>query len=264
MEADLTPSSLFGPNPPAPFPTGEEGEGTPPLIGEGRGERSEIILVRHGQTDWNLEGRYQGCADVALNAIGREQAELAAAGLSTRRIDALYSSPLSRALNTAEAIGRRQGLGVCVDPRLKEIDLGEWEGMLAERIAGAYPQLHRQWVEDPRPARPPGGESIREVHDRTIAAVEEMIRRHPGGTLCLVTHKTAMVVIRTHYLGLDLPEEMSKMPPNGAWERLEVVLRPRGSPCCSAAVLRDAGTRRHGDAGSEKQDRQDAQDRRAI
>lgn len=210
---------------------------------EGQGERLELILVRHGQTDWNLEGRYQGGTDVPLNATGREQAEGLAAELSSRRIDALYSSPLGRALETARAIARGRGLELRTDPRLKEIDLGEWEGMLARRIAELYPELHRQWVEDPRPVRPPGGESIREVHDRAIAAVEEMVRRHTGGSICLVTHKVAMVVIRTHYLGLDLPGEMGRMPPNGGWERLEVVVRSREAPCCSA-VLGDGATGR--------------------
>ncbi len=204
-----------------------------------RGVRSTLILVRHGQTDWNLEGRYQGGADVPLNATGREQAKRLAAELATTRIDALYSSPLRRALDTALAVARGRGLEVRRDPRLREIELGEWEGMLSGRIAEGYPELHRQWVRDPRPVRPPGGESIREVHDRTIAAVEGMVAEHSGGTLCLVTHKVAMVVIRSHYLGLDLPEEMAKMPPNGGWERIELEVGPRPHPCCSAALLRD-------------------------
>ncbi len=211
-------------NPPAPFP-------------QGKRARTQIILVRHGQTDWNLEGRYQGGAEVPLNAPGREQAERLAAELSGMRIDALYCSPLGRAVETARAIAVGRGLELHPDRRLREIDLGEWEGMLSSRIAELYPRLHRQWVLDPRPVRPPGGESIREVHDRVIAAVEEMARRHPGGTVCLVTHKVAIVAIRTHFLGLELPEEMGKMPGNGSWERLEVAVVPRQQHCCSAVLL---------------------------
>ncbi|MHB1159171.1 MAG: histidine phosphatase family protein [Chloroflexota bacterium] len=214
-------------------------ESTPPPPHPRReGGGITLILVRHGETDWNLEGRYQGSVDVPLNATGREQAEGVAVGLSGQRMDAVYSSPLCRALDTAIAIARRQGLEVRTDPRLKEIDLGEWEGMLTPRIAEGYPELHRQWTVDPRPVRPPGGETIREVHDRAIAAVEEMAVRHLGGTVCVVTHKTAMVVIRSHYLGLELPEEMGKMPPNGGWERLEVACRSWERPCCTAAVQR--------------------------
>lgn len=195
-----------------------------------------LLLVRHGETDWNLEGRYQGSADVPLNATGRRQAERVAERLTRERIDAVYSSPLQRALDTALAIARAQGLEVRTDPRLAEIALGEWEGMLASRIAERCPELHHRWTVDPRGMRPPGGETILEVHDRAVAAVEEMAARHPGGTVCVVTHKTAMVVIRSHYLGLDLPQEMGKMPPNGGWERLELTVRPRERPCCSAAV----------------------------
>ncbi len=195
-----------------------------------------LLLVRHGQTDWNLEGRYQGGADIPLNATGREQAERLAGELAGHGIDFVYSSPLSRALDTARAIARRSGTDLRTDPRLREMDLGEWEGMLSSRIAELYPQLFRQWREDPRPIRPPGGESIRELHDRVVAVVEEIVRRHPGRTICLVTHKVSMVVIRTHYLGLELPVEMARPLPNTEWERLETIVRPGQSPCCSAAI----------------------------
>lgn len=205
------------------------------------GSRTVLLLVRHGQTDWNLEGRYQGRTDVPLNAVGREQAERLAAELAAREIGAVYSSTLRRSLETAVAIARAHGLEVRPDPRLVEIDQGEWEGVLSTRIAERYPGPYRRWCEDPRTVRPPGGESIAEVHDRVISAVEEMVERHPGETLCLVTHKTAIVVIRTHYLGLDLREEMGRMPRNASWERLEVVA-PASAPwvpgarCCSAAA----------------------------
>ncbi len=196
----------------------------------------ELMLVRHGQTDWNLEGRYQGGTDVPLNATGRDQAERLADELATRRIDAIYSSPLRRAWETALLLARRHGLEVHPEPLLREIDLGAWEGMLATRIAEEYPELFGRWRRDPRGVRPPGGESIREVHDRAVAAIEGMVERHPGGTLCLVTHKTAMTVVRCHYLGLDLPTEMGRMPENANWERLVVEPRMQPDPCCSAAI----------------------------
>ena len=210
------------------------------------GSRTALVLVRHGQTDWNLEGRYQGRTDVALNAVGREQAERLAAELATSKIGAVYSSTLRRSLETAVAIARVHSLEVRPDPRLVEIDQGEWEGVLSTRIAERYPALYRRWCEDPRTARPPGGESIADVHDRVIPAVEEIVGRHPGETICLVTHKTAIVVIRTHYLGLDLREEMARMPRNASWERLEIAVstpapRTPGTRCCSAAARLDAG-----------------------
>ncbi|MGI5837675.1 MAG: histidine phosphatase family protein, partial [Chloroflexota bacterium] len=173
---------------------------------------TRLLLVRHGQTDWNLEGRWQGASEVPLNAAGWRQAKEIADELAVQRVDAVYSSPLSRSYDTARLIAQRQGLGAAVDPRLKEINLGRWEGMLSGRIAEEYPELYRQWSEDPRPIRPPEGETIREVHDRAIALVEELVNSHPEGNICLVTHKTTIVVIRCHYLGLSLPEEMGIMP----------------------------------------------------
>lgn len=196
---------------------------------------TRLLLVRHGQTDWNLEGRWQGASEVPLNSTGWRQAEQVASELAGRRIDAIYSSPLSRSFDTAKLIARRHGLDVRVDHRLIEIDLGEWEGMLSGRIAEEYPELYRLWSEDPRLTRPPGGETIRQVHDRVIALVDGLVDSYPCGDLCLVTHKTAIVVIRCHYLGLNLPEEMGKMPPNAACEVVEARAEPRGAPCCSAA-----------------------------
>jgi broad specificity phosphatase PhoE len=202
--------------------------------------RTELLLVRHGQTDWNLEGRYQGRSDVALNEAGRRQAERVAADLANRRIDAVYSSALSRSLETARAIAARHDLEVRPDPRLNEINQGEWEGVVVTEIMDRHPELFAQWASDPRVVRPPGGESIREVHDRVIVAVEDIARAHPGGTVCLVSHKTAIVVIRSHYRGLDLPEQMGSMPGNATFESIEVEPRPAGEavspgPCCSAA-----------------------------
>ncbi len=192
-----------------------------------------LLLVRHGETDWNVEGRWQGSSEVPLNSAGREQAARIAEELALRPVDALYSSPLGRSMDTARSIGQRLRLEVRADDRLKEISLGQWEGMLSTRIAEEYPDLHRQWCLDPRPVRPPGGETLREVHDRVIAALEEMADRHVGQTLCLVTHKTAIVVLRCHYLGLDLAVEMGRMPPNAACELLEIEVGPHPWPCCS-------------------------------
>ena len=204
--------------------------------------RTELLLVRHGQTDWNLEGRYQGRSDVALNEAGRKQAEWVAEDLAGRWIDAVYSSSLRRSLHTARAIAHPHGLEPRVDPRLDEINQGDWEGVVVSEIAERYPELFLQWGRDPRAVRPPGGESIREVHDRVIDAVQEIALRHSGGTVCVVTHKTAIVVIRSHFRGLDLREEMSRMPGNATWESVEVTVEPSEvkvprARCCSAVEV---------------------------
>lgn len=195
-----------------------------------------LLLVRHGQTDWNLEGRYQGRVDVPLNGAGLEQAAQLARDLEELRIDLLVSSPLQRTLDTAGAIARGRGLDVRPDSRLREINLGEWEGQLSTEIAADYPELFPRWSSDPGSVRPPGGESIAEVHDRAIPALEELAAANSGRTVCVVAHKVVMVVVRCHYLGLDLREEMGRMPANGRWEEIDLLPRPPLSGCCSASI----------------------------
>ncbi|HEX2924015.1 MAG TPA: histidine phosphatase family protein [Chloroflexota bacterium] len=195
-----------------------------------------LLLVRHGQTDWNLDGRYQGRVDVPLNGAGLEQAALLARDLAGRQIDLLISSPLRRAMDTAGAIAEARGLEVRSDPRLREINLGEWEGQLSTKIAEDYPKLFPRWISDPGTVRPPGGETIAEVHDRVIPALEELAVANPGRTVCVVVHKVVMVVVRCHYLGLDLREEMGRMPANGRWEEMEIFSKTRLRDCCSAST----------------------------
>lgn len=193
-----------------------------------------MLLVRHGQTDWNLDGRYQGRADVALNETGQDQAEQLARELAGQPIDLVVSSPLKRSMDTALAIARGRGLAVRTDPRFREINLGEWEGQLSTEIAVRYPALHQRWIDDPGSTRPPGGETIAEVHDRVIPAVEELGAGNSGRMICVVTHKVIMVVIRCHYLGLDLREEMGRMPGNARYEEISLKPRPAAPNCCSS------------------------------
>ena len=105
----------------------------------------QLILIRHGQTQWNREGRWQGQADPPLNALGRRQARRAALDLRGARLDHLYSSDLRRALETAHIIGADLGLAVIPDPRLREINLGRWQGMLSADIEAQYPDEFRRW-----------------------------------------------------------------------------------------------------------------------
>src|SRR5512142_1067190 len=129
---------------------------------------TSLWLVRHGQTDWNLEGRYQGQSDVPLNATGLSQAAVFAASLDGQRFDALYSSDLARAYQTAEVIANKVGLPVQTDPRLREINQGEWQGRTLTEIKSIYiesAQAKRVTI-DPVTARAPGGESVCEVSQR--------------------------------------------------------------------------------------------------
>jgi broad specificity phosphatase PhoE len=109
---------------------------------------TRLLLVRHGETDWNTTGRFQGQADPPLNANGRAQAASLAAQLAQTRIGAIYSSDLQRARDTAEIVARKLGMTVRVDRRLREINQGEWDGMLTTDIIARYPVewAAREWI----------------------------------------------------------------------------------------------------------------------
>ena len=142
-------------------------------------DMTEIWIVRHGQTDWNVEGRYQGQADRPLNAVGLAQAQQAAEQLRRRDFAAIYSSDLQRARVTAEIIAGQLGLPVQVDRRLREVNQGEWEGLLTADIEQRYAE---EWAErraDRLHAAPPGGESLAQVAARVLEGVSDIAQRHP-------------------------------------------------------------------------------------
>lgn len=164
---------------------------------------TRLFVVRHGETDWNVEGRYQGQADPPLNARGLAQAEEAAARLENAGIDVIYTSPLQRAAQTAEAIARRVGRPVIADPRLMEIHQGRWQEQLVTDIQTQYPELLAQWRSDPWSTSPPEGETLQAVRQRVIAAVEDILARHPRETVAIVTHRIPIGMIKLHYQGWE-------------------------------------------------------------
>jgi probable phosphoglycerate mutase len=146
-----------------------------------------LLFVRHGETDWNAQRRWQGHADVPLNDRGREQVQALADSLAGEHIDAIYTSDLSRARDTAEAVGARLGIEVVVDPDLREIDVGPIEGMTAEE-SSAYEGWH--------------GEPKESHAERVLGAVRRIAERHPQGRVLVVTHGGSMRRVHEH-LGLD-------------------------------------------------------------
>ena len=121
----------------------------------------EIILVRHGETDWNAYEIFRGRADVALNEVGIRQAELLGEYLNRDKIDFIYSSPLTRAVRTAEVIAKRQKLEVNCVENLTDFDFGEWQGLSLKEVKEKYPDLYKDWIDTPEQVRIPGGESQR-------------------------------------------------------------------------------------------------------
>jgi len=162
-----------------------------------------IILVRHGQTEWNRIERFRGRADVPLNATGLAQAEATAQRVATQwKPAATYSSPLARALKTAEAIARYTNQPVQVHPGLCDIDYGEWQGLSPEEVRQHWSTELETWYKHPHLARIPGGETLDEVRQRATAALNELIALHPGQSLALVGHTVVNRLILLEVLGL--------------------------------------------------------------
>ncbi len=139
-----------------------------------------ILLTRHGETDWNAEGRVQGHTDRPLNETGTEQALALASELSGEHLDAVYASDLARALETARAVAEPRGLSVVALPELRERNFGTWEGLLDHEILERFPQAHTgPWGDDETPEQ---------LAERVIAALHRIAEDHPDGQVLVVSH----------------------------------------------------------------------------
>ena len=148
-----------------------------------------LLLVRHGETDWNAEGRLQGHTDRPLNEHGRRQAKELAEKLAGEGADAIYASDLTRAKETAEIVGERLGLTVVIDPDLREKNWGNWEGLTGdERVDVEFE-----------------GESTQEHRDRMVRAVRRIAERHPGQRVVVVTHGGSLRRVQAFVNGVADP-----------------------------------------------------------
>jgi probable phosphoglycerate mutase len=181
----------------------------------------QVVLLRHGRTEWNASGRFQGQLDSPLDAIGLAQAAAAGAAVAPMRPDAIVSSDLARAVDTAAAVGAESGVEVLLDERLREISLGTWQGLTRPEARTAYPEEYARWQagED---ARRGGGETYAEVGSRAVDCVVDWLDRlRPGALLVAVTHGgTARATIGT-MLGMD-PDTWWRLAPlsNCRWSLL--------------------------------------------
>jgi broad specificity phosphatase PhoE len=162
---------------------------------------TRILLARHGETDWNRDGRWQGHTDKPLNDVGRLQARALAAHLAGQSVDALYSSDLSRARQTAAEIEHATGLTASVDIDLREVDVGEWAGCNRAEAAARDPEWYREWlsgaVEGYR-----GGETYQELHDRSVLAFQRILAAEDGRTAVIVCHGGNIRAIVSEVVGL--------------------------------------------------------------
>lgn len=176
---------------------------------------TEMWLVRHGQTDWNLRGIYQGQSDIPLNETGIIQAKALAASLAATRFDAIYSSDLMRARDTAAIIADAIGLPVQLDARLREINQGVWEGQTIDDVQVKYaPDFSRnpKYIVTPRAE---GAESLAQVIRRMVQAANDYHDRHNGGRLLLATHGLSAAALYAVVNEIPLVDVVKFIPDNG-------------------------------------------------
>jgi broad specificity phosphatase PhoE len=162
-----------------------------------------VFLVRHGRTGWNKEQIFRGHKDVPLDEVGREEARLVGERLKGEGITAVFSSPLSRAKETAEAVARSHNVEVQIVEGLNDLNFGEWEGLSRKEVQKQYPDLYKQWQGAPHKVMFPGGEGLDSVRSRAMEAVEDIIRQHPQEVVALVSHRVVLKVLICALLGLD-------------------------------------------------------------
>lgn len=172
---------------------------------------ADLVLVRHGRTDWNDEGRYQGQDGPGLNEKGRVQARVTARLLVDRPVAVVYTSDLERALETAHIIAEALNSPLRVDPRLREIHQGIWQGMLFDDIQAAYAQALERFRKDPVNNAPPGGETLAQLARRFTAALTDIANRHPADRMVVVTHKLPIAIVRCM---------AASRPPSDVWDAI--------------------------------------------
>jgi broad specificity phosphatase PhoE len=181
-----------------------------------------ILLARHGETDWNREGRFQGWADPPLNATGRAQAVDLSVALMAEELAAVYSSPLRRAYGTAEIVAASRDLEPARIDALREVDVGSWSGLTREEIEQRFPEQYARWLaydqgwED--------GETYEQMADRVVAALLELAAKHDGERILAVTHGGPMRAASAFAARVTYAESRRRSPVVGNTAVLEFVV----------------------------------------
>lgn len=165
---------------------------------------THLIAIRHGETEWNKESRFQGHLNSALNDEGLAQARALAKRLAGERFDLLLSSDLGRALQTASAIALRSGHEIVVEPRLRERRMGIFQGLTPAEVLARYPQEYARFRSHDPDYVIPEGESARQLSERSIACFNDLARRHAGLTLATVTHGGVLAMFYRHATAMPL------------------------------------------------------------
>lgn len=165
---------------------------------------ARIILVRHGQTEWNREEKFRGWVDIDLDETGRRQAQAMADRVAQWEPASVYSSPLKRAISTARPIAERLGLEVIPLEGVIDMNFGAWGGLTIAEVRERYPQDFDHWCNSPQRLLIPEGESLEEVRVRAADAIGELASRHGDDSVAVVTHRVVCKVLICHFLGLDV------------------------------------------------------------
>jgi phosphoserine phosphatase len=162
----------------------------------------ELYLIRHGETEWNRTEVFRGRTDIPLNDRGLLQAQAASAYYASAGIDAIYSSPLQRARQTAREIAAPHGLDVIIDERFTDIHCGLWQGRTLTDVQEHYPDLYKTWEHAPQRMKMPGGESLQAVRRRSVAALKSVVDGSKPGKIMIISHRVIIKVLILALLGL--------------------------------------------------------------
>jgi broad specificity phosphatase PhoE len=164
----------------------------------------QLILIRHGETLWNKEGRVQGTSDVELSIIGKKQAELLALSLKDLPIESIHASPLKRAYETAEIINEFHQLDIQIYRDLMEMDQGDLEGLSFKELMASKKEFLQKWISDPASVKMPNGESLSELQKRAWSAMEEIIGKSQNALI--VSHNFTIATILCRLRNISLAE----------------------------------------------------------
>ena len=161
-----------------------------------------IYLVRHGTTDWNQGEIFRGRLDVKLNETGRAEARALAPYFQNVKLSGIFSSPLSRAKETAQAIADAKGLEVTPDSAFVDLDLGSWQGLSVQRVKEEYPDLYRLWIERPQDVTFPGGETLAQARVRAWEGFLRLFQQYEEKTILIVSHRVITKLLICTVLGI--------------------------------------------------------------
>ena len=181
-----------------------------------------LYLIRHGETDWNKEGKYTGQTDIPLNEIGRQQVREAANALKIHNPKVIYTSDLIRAVETAQLIAKELHIPIIQDKRLREINQGEWEGLHISEIHSRYGNQFISHRDNPLIVSAPNGESIAEVKTRVIDFLNEITVKHPSEQIVISSHGLVLGIIRTIAMDIPINKVFEFIPENAKIYQMEI------------------------------------------